>query len=99
MAEKIEKVVEKVEKAPKVAKVKQPKQPTKMSRMIDILQMKSIKHINDAVEKLATFYPSDDKKLLKNQIMCTIYQVKKQNKKSVIGYTWDEENYKVVKKA
>ena len=69
-----------------------PKKVSRVSVILDALQMKSVKSMEQAVDKVLEKLPADDKKHIASQISLTIAMVKK-GKGSLAKYTWDEANF------
>lgn len=84
------------EKVAKVSKEKTPKKDSRASIILDVLQMKTIKNIEAATDKVCEKIPGSNKSNVKSQINTIVKLV--QNKKSYFAnYTWDDANYQLTK--
>lgn len=63
-----------------------------------VLKMKSIKNINDAVEKIAEIEPTVDKKKVKSYISVVITAVNKNKSKRWSAYKWNKETFTLEEK-
>lgn len=87
-----EKVKEKKEKVVKDRKVRGPKTDSYASVILEVLQMKSVKNVDAAADKVLEKKPGRDKQKVKSQITVMINEVKKGKKPA---YSWDAENFQL----
>ena len=96
--ERMEKMPEiEIKKEKKVKAETTSKKITRVSIILDTLQMKSIKTMDQAVDRILEKLPGDDKKKVVSQISLTIGMVKK-GKGKLANYTWDEESFTLTPK-
>lgn len=86
-----EKVKEKKEKVIKESKPKV-KRDSYASVILEVLQLKTVKNVDTAADKVLEKKPGRDKDKVKSQITVMINEVKKGKKPA---YTWDAENYQL----
>jgi len=77
----------------KEQKVKKEKTDSYASIVAKVLSMKSIKNVNDAVEKINEIKPGMEKNRIKARISAVIAEVKKQKQTRWQKYTWNQEAF------
>lgn len=99
--ERLEKMPEietkKEKKTVKTTSDAKPKKVSRVSVILDALQLKSVKNMEQAVDKVLEKLPGDDKKKVASQISLTIAMVKK-GKGSLAKYNWNETDFTLTPK-
>lgn len=92
---RIEKMAEEKVKKEKTAterKARGPKKDSYASVILEVLQLKSVKTMDVAVDKVLEKKPGRDKAKVKSQMAVMINEVKKGKKPA---YTWDADNFQL----
>jgi len=82
----------KKEKAPAERKARGPKRDSYASVILEVLQLKSVKTVDVAADKVLEKKPGRDKAKVKSQIAVMINEVKKGKKPA---YTWDADSFQL----
>lgn len=92
---------EKKQKAPKVAtapKVRKERSNSRANVIIEVLQLKGVKDMNAAADKVVEKVPGADKNNVKAQINAIIGLVKKQGSARWQKFSWDADNFQLTVK-
>jgi len=98
VAPEVKKVVAKKETKTATPSAEKPKKLTRVSAILEALQMKSVKNMEQAVDRVVEKLPGSDRKKVAAQISLTVGMVKK-GKGALGKYSWNEEEFMLSLKA